>query len=98
MWREQGILTDQEMESIQQRIDDFEVLSDLGRIINTMKSGLASFTADQWTDWTLFPLLDVWRLFVKACYLLYSYIITNKMLADADMELVTLLQERSVYK
>ncbi|XP_058880312.1 uncharacterized protein LOC131737148 [Acipenser ruthenus] len=98
IWKEQGILTDKDMKSIQEKIDDFEVPSDLGRIPNKIQS---SFTADQWKNWTLYfsipcltgilpsQHLEIWKLFVKACYLLCSYVMTHEMLVEADPELIT---------
>lgn len=101
IWKEQGVLTDKDMKSIQEKIDDFEVPSDLGRIPNKIQSGFASFTADQWKNWTLYfsipcltgilpsQHLEIWKHFVKACYLLCSYVMTHEMLVEADLELIT---------
>lgn len=73
-----GILSDDDFVVIQQRIDSFLVPADIGRIPYKISTGFASFTADQWKNWTVYfsmiALRDMvsdevlqWQHFVLAC-------------------------------
>ena len=79
IWKEQNTLTDQNLESIQEKVNRMEVPINIGRIPFKIELNFASFTADQWRNWTcvyslycLQPLLPIehyscWVLFVEAC-------------------------------
>ena len=82
------IITDAQLELIQQKVDDVQFPSGLGRLPNKIRISFGGFTADQWKTWTLLMSiytlkdelrdnhLEVWRVFVIACQLLCSPCIT----------------------
>jgi hypothetical protein len=47
-----GILSENDFIGIQKCIDSFLVPADVGRIPYKISTGFASFTADQWKNWT----------------------------------------------
>jgi len=67
---------------------------DVGRLPSKIGSGFSGFTADQWLNWTLVfsvvtlkgiipaPDLQCWQLFVRACSILCSKLISKR---DADL-------------
>ncbi|XP_077996898.1 uncharacterized protein LOC144450190 isoform X2 [Glandiceps talaboti] len=95
VWKKKSIITDEDFEKIQKRVDDLKVPSDIGRIPSKIGSGFASFTADQWKNWTcvysLFALdsivtgehLDCWKAFVHACRIICNRTISKKMVHTA---------------
>ena len=82
------IITDAQLKLIQQKVDDVQFPSGLGRLPNKIAISFGGFTADQWKTWTLLMSiytlkgelpdddLEVWRAFVIACQLLCSPCIT----------------------
>ena len=84
IWKEKGILSNQQFQTIQILCDKFIIPSGIGRIPYKISSGFSSFTADQWKHRTLIyslvALKDVlpenhyncWKLFVKTCGLICS--------------------------
>lgn len=65
VWKSQGYITDRDLHSIQETVDNFVTPNDVGRIPTRIASGLSGFTADQWRNRDY----DCWLLFVKACHL-----------------------------
>ncbi len=51
VWIDKGIISDDSFELIQSRVDSALTASGIGRIPYKIKSGFASFTADQWKNW-----------------------------------------------
>ena len=47
-------ISNNQFDIIQARIDFFKVPPDLGRIPNKIHSGFASFTVEQWKNWTVY--------------------------------------------
>ena len=99
MWKERGILTDQDFESLQGKVNRMEVPVNIGRIPFKIESNFASFTADLWRNWTclysLFCLQELlpsdhyscWVLFVEACCSFLQPSITLESLETADKKL-----------
>ena len=50
-WKDNKILTKQQMEHIQTEVDDICVPAEIGRIPHKISSNFSSFTADQWKNW-----------------------------------------------
>lgn len=97
LWIEEGIITEKDLSSLQQTVDNIHVPSDVGRIPRKIETKFSGFTADQFKNWvTLFSIptlfdqidpihLECWRHFVLACRLLCQKSISqlNLQLADA---------------
>lgn len=49
LWKEKGIITTKDFETIQLHVDKFTT-PDIGRIPYKIASGFSSFTADQWKN------------------------------------------------
>ena len=83
-WLTNGFILDSAFDLIKERVNSVVVPAGIGRIPHNIKSGFASFTADQWKNWVvyystlvLFDILpqnhlECWRHFVLACRLLCS--------------------------
>lgn len=96
VWLERGIISYDQFQLIQSRIDRTVVPSDIGRIPYKISSGFSSFTADQFKNWVVyFSLLTVrgllkdddlecWRHFVLCCRLLCAKAITSENIKLAD--------------
>ena len=108
IWISKGLLTDKQFLEVQEKVDNIEVGSDIGRIPRKIASGFGGFTADQWKNWTnLFSItalkgvlpedhLECWRLFVLASRLLTSRVIRRSEIIEADnllMNFCTSFQE-----
>lgn len=91
-----NILSDDDFSIIQKRIDSFLVPVDVGRIPYKISTGFASFTADQWKNWTVYfsmivlrdhlstDIYNCWQCFVLACRFLSSKIISVEQLKLGD--------------
>lgn len=96
VWIKLGLITESQFELIQNRIDRIVCPPNIGRIPNKVKSGFASFTADQYKNWivyfSLLSLRDIligadlecWRHFILACRYLCSREITHDQITIAD--------------
>lgn len=81
---------------LQKRINKVKVPSSIGRIPSKIASGFKGFTADQFKNWAVvfssFALKDIlpdrhlqcWKLFVKACCILCSTVISTSQVKIAD--------------
>ena len=86
---------------VQNRIDKIICPPDIGRIPNKIKSGFASFTADQFKNWIVYfsllslsdilfgPDLECWRHFVLACRYICSREISHNQIKITDTLLMT---------
>ena len=100
-WSASQILTsiinsNNKFDIIQAQIDFFKVPPDLGRIPNKIHSGFASFTAEQWKNWTVYfsvasmhdlldkAVLECWRYFVLACRILLMNTISVSSITLGD--------------
>ena len=100
IWKEKGYLSTAQLDTIQAQCDRFVVPSDVGRIPHKISSGFASFTADQWKNWTLIYSLvtlrgvlptndyNCWRLYVQACSLVCSKAISVDAINQCDRILI----------
>lgn len=91
--------------TIQRLIDSIRVPSTVGRIPRKIASGFASFTADQWKNWTLVyssiclkPVLDnrhykIWMKFVHASSLMLRKILSHDELVLADTLLISFARD-----
>ena len=90
------ILQTSEYEKIQCVIDNFVIPTGTGRLPHKVEHGFANLKADEWKNWILIfslvalkPLVDssiysLWTLFVQACSLLCSRVITFDAIERAD--------------
>jgi len=98
---ERALLSDVNLKRIQQKVDEVQFPSGLGRLPNKIATSFGGFTADQWKTWTLIMSiyalkgelsgdhLEVWRAFVIACQILCSPFITVRDAMKADSLLKT---------
>ena len=96
LWIKRHLLTPQDLQLIQQRSELLSFPHDVGRIPCKIASGFSGFTADQWRVLTTItsPIvlkgillnsdLSCWLLFVNACRLLITRIITSDNIMQAD--------------
>lgn len=89
LWKEKKILTMNDFELLQNRVDSMNPPPNLGWIPRKIESSFASFTADEWKHWilvySLFALHGIlpqrhyssWQYFVEACMLLCQMTITK---------------------
>ena len=52
LWLEQNLLTQQNLDMLQQRCEKFNFPHDMGRLPLKIGSNFSGFTADQWRIWT----------------------------------------------
>lgn len=96
LWKGYNILSDKDFATVQERVDSFTSLPDVGRVPMKISSAFSGFTAQQWKNFTIFFSLfamkgilpprhyNCWHLFVKACYLFCRRTITEEQLEEAD--------------
>ena len=101
----QPLISHSSLPIIQQRIDSCSAPASIGRIPHKILSGFSSLTADEWKNWTtifsVFALHDVlgmehlecWRLFVSACRILSSPLISLQQLDRAHELLLSFCME-----
>ena len=101
LWIKRGILHLGDLQLIQERSEQLSFPNDVGRIPTKIGSGFGGFTADQWQIWTtvISPVvlkgilpnrhLCCWLMFVRACYLLLSRIISRADILMAQQYLLT---------
>ena len=53
-WLTVGFISGSPFDLIQERVNSVVVLAGIGRIPHKIKSGFASFTADQWKNWIVY--------------------------------------------
>ena len=100
LWINRKILKPQDLETIEARSKLLSFPYDVGRIPCKIASSFSGFMADQWRIWTtvispivltgILPVDDhnCWLLFVNACLLLITRIITKDSVKEADQYLV----------
>lgn len=108
LWKENGIIGDTHLTSVQDLVDKFVTPADVGRIPTKISSGFASFTADQWKNWTvIFSQVALktilpddhyrcWHSFVMACHIMCSRAISKAGISEMDrymMSFCTMFQE-----
>ena len=97
---ENPLIRKKDFEKVHDTISAFKTPSSIGRLPLKVLSGYSSFTADQWKNWTLwFSLIsihdiiptsdyDCWKIFVSACTILSSPVVTYEEVADAHQLLL----------
>ena len=98
VWKENGLLTPQQLEVMQSKIDGVKVPAHIGRIPAKITVS-SSLTADQWRNWTciysLYALNGIlpsihyncWVWFCQACMLLFQPVVSESELREADESL-----------
>lgn len=88
IWKDIGLLQDKHYPIIQEKVDNMNPPSKIGRIPRKIGSGFAAFTADEWKHWimiySLYALLEIlpedhyclWKLLVDCCLCLCQPIMT----------------------
>jgi len=96
LWIKKKLLMPQDLQAIEEKCKLMSFPYDVGRILHKIGSSFSGFTADQWRLWTtlLSPIvlkgilhaddLNCWLLFVNACRLLITRIITTDNVKEAD--------------
>lgn len=96
IWNDKQILSSDDFETIQRRVDQCSVPADIGRIPFKILSEFSSFTADQFKNWVIYfslialrgmlseQHLEYWRHFVLACRLLSQYELSRDEIIIAD--------------
>lgn len=96
-WIGQGILDDNSLNAIERRVGLLHVPSDVGRIARNISKCYTSLKADEWKHWTMifsmFSLrgilptkyLNMWSLFVNACFLICRRSITPDEVDQAHL-------------
>lgn len=97
IWTKHGILHFKSFAIVEERVKSITTPKDIGRLPLKISSSFSGFTADQWRNWTtifsgvclkgVLPQehLNCWLLFVKACTLLCTRIITKSSVSSADL-------------
>ena len=100
IWIDKEILSKSDCRIIEQTVARIRTPHDVGRIPLKISSSFASFTADQWRNWvTIFSPISLkgvlpndhlryWLLFVRACCLLCTRVITIEDILQADQYLM----------
>jgi len=100
IWIDKGILSRREFAVIEERISSMVMPRDVGRMPTKVLSAFSGFTADQWRNWTTIysPIalknilppnhLRCWLLFVRACNILSTRIISVESINEADTFLI----------
>ena len=101
VWLSEGILNDSKLKIIEDIVKQIQSPHDIGRLPTKIGSGFSGFSADQWRIWTTIYLaialkgiipeehLRCWLLFVRACTILFSRIVSETEVRSADQFLVT---------
>ena len=96
VWTDDNIIKKSHLKKLHDSIQKIIIPAEVGRIPLKIMSSFAGFTADQWKNWTfiyspvvlkdLLPPLHYhcWLLFVNACRILCSPIITKDDVENAD--------------
>lgn len=97
IWLKRDIITHEQLNIIQSRIDNLKVPSDLGRIPKKISSNFSGFTAEQLKNWVLlysmYALRGIlsqdeyhcWQAFVLACFLICRRTICMQDAIKADL-------------
>lgn len=97
IWLKRGIITNDQLDVIQNRIDSLQVLTGLGRIPRKVSSNFSGFTAEQLKNWVLLYSMyalhgiisqdeyHCWQAFVLACFLVCRRVITSQDIVKADL-------------
>jgi len=96
VWMEKGILNEEKLNKVWERMSKLSVPSDVGRIARKISQCYKNMKADEWKHWTLiysmFSLrniisaqdLNIWSVFVNACFIICSRSISRDKVEDAQ--------------
>lgn len=105
LWKRKGVISDKDLQAMQERVDRFSLPHVIGRIPRKIASKFANFTAEEWRNWTNIFSLSVlkdfvphphymcWTSFVQACHLLCTRTITLAEVEEAHSHLRAFLQQ-----
>ena len=105
IWQNKGILSNSDFNEMENTVSNITMPNDLGRIPPKIGSSFSGFSADQWRNWVtifspialknLLPVDDLrcWLLFVRACCLLGTRIVTVDAVSQADSFLTELCKQ-----
>ena len=105
LWMEQGLLNKKDIQTIEKRIEEFDVGTGFGRLPHKISANYGCYTASQWKNWTLIYSLYVldgllsekhmrcWQAFVLACKFLTRPVMTALELQKADLMLLQFYQK-----
>ena len=110
IWTDENIIKTCHLKKLHDSIGKISSPAEVGRIPLKIMSSFSGFTADQWKNWTLIfspivlkdvlpsPHLRCWLLFVSACRILCSPVISKEDVKNADDYLVLFLRmAKSLY-
>ena len=95
-WIGSNLLSKTDLESIQEKVDRCVATNQIGQIPNKISSNFARLTANEWKNWTLlFSLIALrdtlpqehlmcWQLFVNACSIISSAILSDDEITKAQ--------------
>jgi ssDNA-binding Zn-finger/Zn-ribbon topoisomerase 1 len=106
LWIDGGVLKSDNLEDIQEKMNEFKVPSDLGRIPGKVHcgEGFANFTADQWRNFfTIYATVTLWKHlsendrkilnhFVRVCSILVSRIVKVDFIREAHNRLIEIVR------
>jgi hypothetical protein len=106
IWIDEGVLTEKDLQSIQKKMDEFKVPSDLGRIPGKIHcgEGFSNFTADQWRNFFLiYATVALWNhlpgkdrkiltYFVRVCTILVRRIVEINDMKEAHELLIKIIK------
>lgn len=100
-WKNLNLVNESQFSEIQGKVDKIVIPRNVGRIPGKILHGFSKFTADEWKFWTIvFCLhrklpsahLECWRLFVRACILYASKVITRDTIEQAHRLILSFCQ------
>ena len=95
-WIGSNLLSKTDLESIQEKVDRCVATNQIGQIPKKISSNFARLTANEWKNWTmLFSLIALrdtlsqehlmcWQLFVNACSIISSAILSDDEITKAQ--------------
>jgi hypothetical protein len=105
LWVDEKVLTQSALQSIQKKMNEFQVPADLGRIPGKIDcgEGFSNFTADQWRIFfTIYATVSLWKYltetdqkilvyFVKVCQLFVKRIVKINSLREIHTMLIKIV-------
>lgn len=90
IWLKRDIISNNQLDIIQSRIDSLQVPTGLGRIPRKISSNFSGFTAEQLKNWALRGIISqddyhCWQAFVLACFLVCRRTISIQDIVKADL-------------
>jgi hypothetical protein len=106
IWIDEGVLTPNDLKKIQEKMNQFKIPADLGRIPGNIErgEGFSNYTADQWriffmiyattSLWEHLPSKDrkILTHFVRVCSILVSRILEIELMEEAHERLIKIIK------